>query len=84
MIRSLILSFFLINLSFAFLLMSLVEYVLFIFLLQGKTSSSPKPLSVSSRVILDFKGVINVILLSQIGISSLLMSLSLRIPLSSP
>ena len=38
----------------------------------------------SSWVILDFKGVIDVILLSQIGTSSLLMSLSLRIPLSSP
>ena len=62
----------------------LVVYVLFIFLLLGKTSSPPKQLSVSSWVILDFKGVIDVILLSQIGTSSLLMSLSLRISLSYP
>ena len=39
MIKSLILSFFLINLSSAFLLLSLVVSVLFIFLLLGKTSS---------------------------------------------
>ena len=38
----------------------------------------------SSWVILNFRGVIDVILPTQIGISSLLMSLSLRVPLSSP
>ena len=58
--------------------------VLFIFLLLGKTSSQLKQLSVSSWVILDFRGVIDVILLTQIGTSSPLMSLSLRVPLSSP
>ena len=84
MIKSLILSFFLINLSSVFLLMSLVVFVLFIFLHLGKTSSLPKQLSVSSWVILDFIGVIDVILLTQIGTSSLLVSLSLRVPLSSP
>ena len=36
--------------------------VLFIFSLQGKTNSQPKPRSVSSWVILSFKGVIVVIL----------------------
>ena len=46
MIRSLILYFFLINLSFAFLLVPLVVSVLFIFLLLGKTSSQLKQLSV--------------------------------------
>ena len=56
---------------------------LFIFLLLGKTCSPLKQLYMSSWVIFDFKGVIDVILLSQIGTSSLLMSLSLRIPLSS-
>ena len=83
MIRSLILSFFLINLSSAFLLVSLVVSILSIFLLLGKTSFQPKQLSVSSWVILDFRGVIDVILLTQIGTLSLLMSLSLRVPLSS-
>ena len=58
MIRFFILSFFLINLSFAFLLVS--------------------------WVILDFIGVIDVIQPTQIDTSSLLMSLSLRVPLSSP
>ena len=80
MIISLILSFFLINISSVFLLVS----VLFIFLLLGKTSSQPKQLSVSSWVILDFKGLIDVILPTQLGTSSLVMSLSLRVPLSSP
>ena len=84
MIRSLILSFFLINLSSAFLLVSLVVSILSIFLLLGKTSSQPKQLSVSSWVILDFREVIDVILLTQIDSLSLLMSLSLRVPLSSP
>ena len=58
--------------------------VLFIFLLLSKTSSQPKQLSVSSWVILNFKGVIDVILPTQIGTSSLLMSVSLRVLLSSP
>ena len=78
MIRFLILSFFLINLSSAFFLVSLVVSIYCIFLLLGKTNSPPKQLSVSSWVIPDFKWVISVILLSQIGTSSLLMSLSLR------
>ena len=60
---------FLINLSFAFLLVFLVVSVLFIFSLLGKTYSQPKPRSVSSWVIL----------LTLIATSSLLMSLSLRI-----
>ena len=72
------------QLLFYHLLVSLVVYVLFIFLLLGKTSSLPKQLSVSSWVILDFRGVIDVILLTQIGTSSFLMLLSLRVPLSSP
>ena len=83
-IRSLTLSFFLINRSFAFLLVSLVVFVLFIFSLLGKTSSLSKQLTVSSWVILDFRGVIDVILPTQISTSSPLMSLSLRVPLSSP
>ena len=58
--------------------------ILFIFLLLGKTSSLPKQLSVSSWVILDFRRVIDVIIRTQIGTSSPLMSLSLRVPLSSP
>ena len=45
---TLILSFFLINLSSTYFLMYLVVYVLFIFLLLGKTSSLPTQLSVSS------------------------------------
>ena len=56
--------------------MSLIASVLFIFLHLGKTSSPPKPQKVSSWVILEFKGVIDVILLTQINTSSLLMSLS--------
>ena len=60
MIRSLILSYYQINLSFASLLVSLVVTVLFIFSLQDKTNSQPKPRSVSSWVILAFRGVIAV------------------------
>ena len=48
MIRSLILSYYLINLSFISLLVSFVVSVLFIFSLLGKTNSQPKPRSVSS------------------------------------
>ena len=62
MIRSLILSYYLLCLSFTSLLVSLVVFVLFIFLLLGKTNSLPKPRSVSSWVILAFRGVIVVIL----------------------
>ena len=46
MIRSLILSYYLINLSFASLILSLVLSVLFIFSLLGKTNSQPRPRSV--------------------------------------
>ena len=46
MIRSLILSCYLINLSFASFLMSLVVSILLIFPLLGKTNSQPKPQSV--------------------------------------
>ena len=46
MIRSLILSCYLINLSFASLLVSLVVSILLIFPLLGKTNSQPKPQSV--------------------------------------
>ena len=46
MIKSLILTYYLINLSFASLLVSLVVFVLFIFSLLGKTNSLPKPQSV--------------------------------------
>ena len=62
MIRSLILSYYLIYLYFTSLLVSLVVFVLFIFSLLGKTNSLPKPRSMSSWVILAFKGVIVVIL----------------------
>ena len=50
----------------------------------GQDKLSAKPLSVSSWVILDFRGVVDVILPTQIGNSSLLMSLSLKVLLSSP
>ena len=65
-------------------LMSLVVFVLFIFSLLGKTNSLPKPRSVSSWVILTFRGVIVVILPILIATLSLLMSPSLKIPPSSP
>ena len=84
MIRSLILSYYLINLSFASLLVSLVVFVLFIFSLLSKTNSLPKSRSVFSWVILAFRGVIVVILPTLIATLSLLMSHSLRIPSSSP
>ena len=58
MTKSLILSYYLLNLSFISLLVSLVVFVLFIFSLLGKTNSLPKPRSVSSWVILAFRGVI--------------------------
>ena len=84
MIGSLILSYYLLNLSFISLLVSLVVFVLFIFSLLGKTNSLPKPQSVSSWVILAFRGVIVVILSILIATLSLLMSPSLKIPPSSP
>ena len=55
-------------------------FVLFIFSLLDKTNSLPKPRSVSSWVILAFRGVIVVILLILIATLSLLMSYSLKIP----
>ena len=61
MIKSLIQSFFLINLPFALLLMSSVVFVLLIFSLLAKINSRPKPRSVSSWVILTFRGVINLL-----------------------
>ena len=54
--------------------------VLFIFSLLGKTNSLPKPRSVSSWLILAFRGVIVVILPILIATLSLLMSPSLKIP----
>ena len=65
---------------FASLLVSLVVSVLFIFSLLGKTNSQPKPRSLSSWVILAFRGVIAVILPTLITTLSLLMSSSLKIP----
>ena len=58
--------------------------VLFIFSFLGKTNSQSKSRSVSSWVVLAFKGFIDVILPTLITTSSLSMSLSLRIPPSSP
>ena len=84
MIRSLIPSYYLINLFYASLLVSLVVSILFRFSLLGKTNSQPKPQSVSPWVILTFKEVIVVILSILIATLSLLMSPSLRIPPSSP
>ena len=54
MIKSRIPSFFQINPSTGFPLVSLVVSVLSIFLLLNKTSSQPKPRGVSSSIILDF------------------------------
>ena len=70
MIKSLILSFFLTNISFAFCLIFLVV----LFLLPGKTSFQPKPQSVSSSVIPDFNKGIVVTLLIHIYTLSLPMS----------
>ena len=78
------LSYYLLNLFFIFLLVSLVVFFLFIFSLLGKTNSLPKPRSVSSWVIPAFRGVIIVILPILIATLSLLMSPSLKIPPSSP
>ena len=80
MIRSLKWSCYLINLSFTSLIVSLVVFVLFIFAILGKKNSQIKPLSVSSWVIIAFRGVIAIILKTLITTLSLLMSHSLRIP----
>ena len=75
MIKSLIPSFFQTNPSSAFPLVSLVMFVLFIFLLLNKISSQPKPRSVSSLVIPDFNEVIAATFLIHINTLSLMMSL---------
>ena len=58
MIKSLIPFFFQTNLSYAFPLLSLVVFVLSIFLILDKTSFQPKPRSVPSSVIPGFNKVI--------------------------
>ena len=58
MIKSLILSFFQTNPSSVFPIVSLIVFVLSIFLLLEETSSQPKPRNVSSSVIPDFNEVI--------------------------
>ena len=78
MIKSLIPFFFQTNLSSAFPLVSLVMFVLSIFLLLDTTSSQPKPRSVSSSVIFGFNKVIVATLLIHIDILSLPMSHFLR------
>ena len=78
MIKSLIPFFFQTNLSFAFPLMSLVMFVLSIFLLLDKTSDQPKPRSVSSSGIPGFNEVIVVTLLLHIDTLSNPMSHFLR------
>ena len=78
MIKSRIPSFFQINPSSGFPLVSLVVYVLFIFLHLDKTSSQPKLRSVSSSVILAFNKDIAANLLIHIDTLSLSMSHFLR------
>ena len=78
MIKSLIPFFFQTNLSYAFPLVSLVVFVLSIFLLLDKTSSQPKSRSVSSSVIPSFNEVIVTTLLIHIDTFSLSMSQFLR------
>ena len=78
MIKSLIPFFFQTNLSFVFPLVSLAMFVLFIFLLLNKTSSRPKPRSVSSSVIPGFNEDIVTTLLIHIDTLSLPMSHFLR------
>ena len=78
MIKSLIPFFFQTNLSFAFPLVSLVVFVLSIFLLLTKTSSLPKPRSVSSSVSPGFNEDIVATLLIHIDTLSLPMSHFLR------
>ena len=74
MIKSLISLFFQTILFSAFPLLSLVVFVLPIFLLLDKTSFQPKPRSVSSSVILGFNKVIVATLLIHINTLSLPMS----------
>ena len=71
MIKSLIPFFFQTNLSSAFPLVSLVVFVLSIFLLLDKTSFQPKPQSVSSSIIPSFNEVIVATLLIHIDTLSL-------------
>ena len=78
MVKSLIPFFFQTNLSFSFPLMYLVVFVLSIFLLLTKTSSQPKPRSVSSSVIPGFNKDIVATLLIRIDTLSLSMSHFLR------
>ena len=78
MIKSLIPFFFQTNLSFVFPFVSLVVYVMSIFLLLDKTSFQPKPRSVSSSVIPGFNEVIVATLLIYIDTLSLSMSPFLR------
>ena len=78
MIKSLILFFFQTTLSFAFPFMSLIVFVLSIFLLLDKTIFQPKPQSVSSSVIPSFNEVIVVTLLIHIHTLSSPMSHFLR------
>ena len=78
MIKSFIPFFFQTNLSFVFPLVSLVVFVLSIFLLLDKTSFQPKPRSMSSSVILGFNEVIVATLLIHIDTLSLSMSHFLR------
>ena len=78
MIKSLIPFFFQTNLSSVFPLVSLVVFVLSIFLLLDKTSFQPKPRSVSSLVIPGFNEVIVATLLIHISTLSLSISHFLR------
>ena len=78
MIKSRIPAFFQINPSSTFPLVYLVVSVLFIFLLLDKTTSQPKPRSVSSSVIPAFTQDITATLLIHIDIVSLPMSHFLR------
>ena len=78
MIKSFIPLFFQTNLFFAFPLVSLVVFFLFVFLLMDKRSFQPKPRSVSSSVIPGFTEVIAATLLIHIDTLFLLMSHFLR------
>ena len=78
MIKNLIPFFFQTNLSSVFPLVSLIVFVLFIFLLLDKTSFQPKPRSVHSLVIPSFNEVIVATLQIHIDTLSLSMSHFLR------
>ena len=84
MIKSLIPFFFQTNISSALTFVSLVVSVLSIFLLLDKINFQPKPRSVSSSVIPDFKEVIVATFMIYIDTSSLPMSHFLRTLLCSP